>query len=87
MTQGLEEYLLEMRGKVERVESVDGKIEVDLIGSQDMFRMNNLVCKLGVDQTNEATGLRKDDVVVVTGKFLGITGFSNVVAEPCRLAK
>ena len=76
---------VEMRGKVERVESVDGKIEVNLIGSQDMFRFNNLVCKVGVDQTNEAVGLRQDDVIVVTGKLLGITGFSNVIAEPCHL--
>jgi hypothetical protein len=74
-----------MRGKVERVERVAGKIEVNLIGSQDIFRMNNLVCKVGVDQTDEAIGLRKDDVVVVTGKLLGITGFINVVAEPCHL--
>ena len=76
---------VEMMGKVERVEPVAGKIEVNLIGSQDIFRMNNLVCKVGVDQMQEAIGLRKDDVVVVTGKLLGITGFTNVVAEPCNL--
>ena len=76
---------VEMRGKVEKVESVDGKIEVNLVGTQDMFRMNNLVCKVSADQTDEAVVLRKDDVVVVTGKVLGITGLFNVVAEPCKL--
>ena len=76
---------VEMRGKVERVESVDGKIEVNLIGSQDLFRMNSLVCKVNMAQAKEAIDLRGGDVIVVTGKLLGVTGFTNVVAEPCKL--
>ena len=77
----------EMKGKVEKIENVGGRIEVNLVGLQDLFALATLVCKIPKEQTNIAAELRKGDVISVRGQILGVPGVSNVVVEPCEVLK
>jgi PII-like signaling protein len=77
----------EMKGKIEKIENVSGRIEVNLVGLQDLFGLTTLVCKASKEQTTVAAELRKGDVISVRGKILGVPGVSNVVVEPCEVLK
>jgi len=77
----------EMKGKIDKIETVGGRIEVNLVGLQDLFAVTTLVCKMPKEQTNVAAELRKGDVISVRGKILGVPGVSNVVVEPCEVLK
>ena len=72
-------------GKVYKIESVDGLIDVNLADVQELFVMNTLVCKMSKGYANVAAKLRKDDIITVWGKILGVPGISNVVVQPCKI--
>ena len=73
----------DITGQVEEIESKGERIEINLKEIEEWFALTTVVCKIPEEHTQSVMNLRKDDVVTVRGKILGVPGFSNVVVEPC----
>jgi hypothetical protein len=77
----------DITGQVEGIESKGDRIEINLKEFEEWLALTTVVCKIPEEHTQSVMNLRKDDVVTVRGKILGVPGFSNVVVEPCRVLR